>query len=120
MNACATALSAGVPLAIHSDSPVTPLHPLTTAWCAVNRLTESGRVLGEPERISVEAALRAITLGPAFTLRMDDEVGSIEVGKRADFAVLDADPLSTSPEALKDIGVIGTVLDGSPTVALAS
>jgi predicted amidohydrolase YtcJ len=115
MNACATALREGVPLAIHSDSPVTPLAPLTTAWCAANRLTETGRVLGPSERISAEEALRAITLGPAYTLHMDGEVGSIEVSKRADFAVLDQDPLAISPAAIKDIRVIGTVLDGVPT-----
>ena len=51
MDACATALANGVPLAIHSDAPITPLGPLFTAWCAVNRLTSSGRVLGESERI---------------------------------------------------------------------
>ena len=53
MNACATALAHGVPLAIHSDAPITPLGPLFTAWCAVHRLTASGRVLGEHERIGV-------------------------------------------------------------------
>ena len=49
MNACATALASGVPLAIHSDAPVTPLGPLFTAWCAVNRRTASGRTLGTSE-----------------------------------------------------------------------
>jgi predicted amidohydrolase YtcJ len=119
MNACGTALREGVPLAIHSDSPVTPLAPLTTAWCAVNRLTESGRLLGAYERIGVEDALRAITLGPAYTLHMDGEVGSIEVGKRADFAILDQDPLEVAPSALRDIRVIGTILDGVPTQPMA-
>ena len=57
MDACATALAEGVPLAIHSDAPITPLAPLFTAWCAVNRLTSSGRVLGEAERIGVDDAL---------------------------------------------------------------
>src|ERR1700761_3781617 len=63
MNACATALATSVPMAIHSDAPVTPLGPLFTAWCAVNRQTSSGRVLGTAERISVADALRTITLG---------------------------------------------------------
>ena len=112
MDACATALSAGVPLAIHSDAPITPLGPLFTAWCAVNRLTSSGRVLGAAERIPVADALRAITLGAAFTLRLDDRIGSIEVGKWADFCVLDDDPLAVAPEALKDVRIAGTVLGG--------
>ena len=112
MNACATALRTGVPLAIHSDAPVTPLGPLFTAWCAVNRRTASGRTLGEAERIGVADALRTITLGAAYTFHLDGEVGSIEAGKRADFAVLEDDPESVGGEALKDVGVWGTVQGG--------
>jgi predicted amidohydrolase YtcJ len=112
IDACASALAAGVPLAIHSDAPVTPLGPLFTAWCAVNRVTPKGRVLGSDERISVPQALHAITLGAAWTLKMEQEIGSIEAGKRADFCVLEDDPLSVDPMALKDIAVWGTVLGG--------
>lgn len=112
MNACRSALEAGVPLAIHSDEPVTPMAPLFTAWCAVNRTSAGGRVLGERERIDVAEALHAITLGPAYTLRLEHEVGSIEAGKRADFAVLEQDPLEARPEDLKDVAVWGTILGG--------
>lgn len=112
MNACRTALDSGVPMAIHSDAPVTPLGPLFTAWSAVNRLTASGRVQGEHERITVTEALRAVTLGAAYTLHMDAEIGSIETGKRADFAVLDADPTECDPLELKDVPVWGTVQGG--------
>ena len=112
LDACGSALAAGVPLAIHSDAPVTPLGPLFTAWCAVNRVTPSGRVLGANERITVAQALHAITLGPAWTLKIDHEIGSIECGKRADFCVLEDDPLSVDELALKDIRVWGTVLSG--------
>jgi len=112
MNACATALATGVPLAIHSDAPVTPLGPLFTAWCAVNRRTASGRLLGGHERISVADALRTITLGAAFTLKLDGELGSIEAGKQADFAVLEDDPLEIGAESLKDVRVWGTVQGG--------
>lgn len=112
LDACGSALAAGVALAIHSDAPVTPLGPLFTAWCAVNRVTASGQVLGENERISVPQALQAITLGAAWTLKLDSEVGSLEVGKRADLCVLDADPLAIDPMALKDVGIWGTMLSG--------
>jgi len=112
MNACATALANGVPLAIHSDAPVTPLGPLFTAWCAVNRLTASGRTLGEAEKIGVAQALRTITLGAAYTLKLDGEIGSIECGKRADFAVLEDDPMEIGPQKLKDVRIWGTVQDG--------
>ena len=112
LDACRSALDAGVALAIHSDAPVTPLAPLFTAWCAVNRVTPSGRVLGAAECLTVPEALQAITLGAAWTLKLDTELGSIEVGKRADFAVLEDDPLEVAPMALKDIAVWGTVIDG--------
>ncbi|HRO14274.1 MAG TPA: amidohydrolase [Paracoccus sp. (in: a-proteobacteria)] len=117
MNPCASALALGIPLAIHSDAPITPLAPLFTAWCAVNRLTDSGRVLGTSERIGLDAALHAITLGAAYTLKLDGEIGSIEVGKRADFAVLEDDPHETGDERLKEIRVWGTVFGGKPVPA---
>ena len=112
MNAAATAKRLGVHFSIHSDSPVTPIAPLFTAWCAVNRLTAGGRVLGTSERLSVADALHAITLGAAYTLRLDHEIGSIEMGKRADFAVLDENPYAVDPASLKDVRVSGTVLGG--------
>ena len=108
----ATADRLGVRYAMHSDAPVTPIGPLFTAWCAVERKTASGRVLGQEERLSVDQALRAITLGAAYTLKMDHLVGSIESGKFADFAILEEDPYSVPSDALKDIPVRGTVLGG--------
>lgn len=112
MNACRTALANDLPMAIHSDAPITPLGPLFTAWCAVNRITSSGRVQGEYERIEVSDALYAITLGAAHTLKLDGEIGSIEAGKHADFAVLEDDPTSVGGDKLKDIRVWGTVQGG--------
>ena len=117
LDACASALAAGVAMGIHSDVPVTPLDPLFTAWCAVNRLTPAGLVLGAHERISVAQALYAITMGAAVTLKMDHLVGSIDVGKFADFAVLDEDPYAVPAGALKDVGVCGTVVGGVPAGA---
>lgn len=112
MNACRTALDSGVPMAIHSDAPVTPLGPFFTAWSAVNRLTASGRTQGDHEKIEVAEALYAITLGAAYTLHMDNEIGSIEVGKKADFAILEDDPTEIGGENLKDVRVWGTVQGG--------
>lgn len=112
MNACRTALKNNLPMAIHSDAPITPLGPLFTAWCAVNRLTASGRTQGEYEKISVEDALHAITIGAAYTLKLDGEVGSIEAGKKADFAILEDDPTQIGGDRLKDVRVWGTVQGG--------
>lgn len=112
MDACATAKREGVPFTIHSDAPVTPLGHLHTMWCAVNRQTATGKSLGETEKISVHDALEAVTLGAAYQIKMDHDVGSLEPGKRADMAVLEADPYMVDPAELKDIVVWGTVLGG--------
>jgi len=112
MNPAGSALRLGIPFTFHSDAPITPLNPFFTAWCAAQRQTASGRVLGEEERVPVDAALRAITLGAAHTLKLDHLIGSIEPGKLADFAVLEDDPTAMAPERLKDVRVWGTVVGG--------
>lgn len=112
MEACATALSHGVPFSLHTDANVTPLGCLHSMWCAVNRVTPKGRVLGEAEKISAEDALRAVTLGSAYLLGLDEDMGSIQTGKWADFTILEESPLDVDPRAIKDIKVWGTVLAG--------
>ena len=114
MWACRTALESGVPLSFHTDSGVTPIGHLMTMWCAVNRMTPSGRVLGEYEKITPYEALHAATIGGAFQLHMDHEIGSIEAGKFADFAVLADSPLDVDPMTIRDIAVWGTVVGGIP------
>ncbi|NVK41505.1 MAG: amidohydrolase [Oceanospirillaceae bacterium] len=112
LNPSASVARHGIPLAIHSDAPVTPLGPLFTAYVACVRKTAGGQVLGEHERLNVPQALEAITLGAAYTLRLDHLIGSLEMGKFADFAVLDRDPLVCGPDALADIRVEATVVGG--------
>ena len=112
MNAVRSALDEGARVAIHSDAPVTPMGPLFTAWCAVMRQTMTGKTLGEGLKITVDEALRLITLGAAYTLKMDADIGSIEPGKYADFAILGQDPTAVAPDALKDVPVLGTVTGG--------
>ena len=114
MNACGTAERLGLQFSFHTDAPVTPPGHLHTMWCAVNRLTASGRVLGENERISVDSAFHAATIDAAYQLHLDHLVGSLEVGKFADMTVLEADPYEVDPGALRDIAVWGTVLGGVP------
>jgi predicted amidohydrolase YtcJ len=112
MDAAATALAAGVTISLHCDAPVTPIGPLATMHHAVNRRTATGALLGPDERITPAQALAAMTLGSAYLLKMDHEIGSIEAGKFADLAVLDADPLDVAPDALGGIGVLATMRGG--------
>lgn len=107
---CASAIREGVSFSIHSDAGVTPLGPLHTMWCAINRVTPSGRVLGAAEKISPAEALKAVTIDAAYQMHLDHEIGSLEAGKRADMTILDQDPLEVDPMAIRDIGVWGTVL----------
>ncbi len=107
----ASAARHGVRFTLHNDASVTPTRPLHLAHCAANRKTASGRVLGEEERISAMAALRAQTIDAAWQVFQERERGSIEPGKQADFAVLDGNPL-TCPEALADLSVLRTVRRG--------
>jgi len=78
-----------------------------------SRRLRAGRVLGEYEKITAYEALHAATIGGAFQLHMDHEIGSIEAGKLADFAVLDESPLDVDPMAIRDIAVWGTVVGGA-------
>jgi hypothetical protein len=114
MNAAHTALDEGIAISLHSDHPVTPVNPLFTMWCAVNRRTRSGHELGAAEKITPLQALTAVTLGSAYLIKRDEDLGSIEVGKYADLTILEDNPLSVDPMAIKDIAVVGTVVAGRP------
>jgi len=107
-----TLVDSGVPTAIHSDLPVSPADPLFLMWQAVNRFGQSGAVLGPDERVTPAQALRMVTIDAAYVLGMDDKIGSISIGKFADFTVLEQDPLGVPPEAIRDVPVWGTVVSG--------
>lgn len=102
----------GVPFALHSDCPMAPLSPLTLADTAVNRVTINGNANASAEKISLHAAMRAITIDAAWIMGWEDDIGSIRAGKKADFAVLEKDPYRVRPSRLKDIGIWGTVFEG--------
>ena len=101
-----------IPLSLHSDMPMAPGRPLFLVQCAVTRRTAEGHVAGPDERITLDTALRGITINAALHLGLEDEVGSIEVGKRANFTILEQSPLSTPIENLAEIPVWGTVEEG--------
>ena len=105
---------AGVPISFHSDFPMAPAEPLRLAWVAVNRIASDGRVWGEHQKLPLDLALRAITIEGARSLGLEDEIGSIRPGKRADFTVLEQDPYEIDPMELADIPIWGTVFAGRP------
>ncbi|GAA4064698.1 amidohydrolase [Agromyces indicus] len=107
--------AAGVPITISSDAPVADPIPLEAIQTAVTRVTRRGHQLGSDDlRISAEAALRAHTYEGAVSLGREDDLGSLEVGKYADFAVLADDPLAVDPERIAGISVLETWVGGEP------
>ncbi len=81
---------------------------------AVTRKTwkEPDYVLAPQEKISVKSAIRALTSEAAWQLFSDHEIGSLEPGKFADLVILDKDPRSVKPDAIKEIKVLETWMDG--------
>ncbi len=102
----------GVPIGLHSDFNMAPIDPLYLAWVASNRVTLEGNVKAPTERLSLDKALRAITIEAAQQIGLDDQVGSIAAGKKADFVVLDRDPRADGAAALNEVEVRGVVFEG--------
>ncbi|MFT4233096.1 MAG: amidohydrolase [Leucobacter sp.] len=107
-------LDAGVPLAFGSDMPVAASADWrrAAAVAVLRRSALTGETIGEAQRIGVLEALHAYTLGGARQDRAERWKGSLEVGKAADLCVVRRDPLATEPEALPELGIVGTVVDG--------
>lgn len=101
----------GLRFTIHNDAQVTPTRPLHLMWCAVNRRTAQGNRIGSGQAITAREALRAHTIDAAWQVFRGHERGSIEPGKRADFAVLSDNPLET-PETIHEIRVEQTIVKG--------
>ncbi|NDZ95104.1 amidohydrolase [Streptomyces sp. SID6673] len=107
-----SAIDKGLRPSNHSDYPVTPINPLLLLWSSVARRSTGGVVLGEGERVTPLEGLRALTINAAYEHRTMTDRGSIEVGKLADLAVLDANPLEVEVDAIKDIDVLRTYKRG--------
>jgi predicted amidohydrolase YtcJ len=113
---CLSALRAGLRISMHSDFNVTTIAPLRYISNAVTRSLyfDDGNVLNAAERLSVDQAIRAVTLDAAWQCHVDNLVGSLEVGKRADFVILSNDPAAVHPERIQHLQVRETWLDGVP------
>ncbi len=106
-------LDEGLHLSFHSDSPMAPARPMLLAWAAVNRIGLSGKpVLGPEEKVTAEEAFSAVTIDAAHAMRKENEIGSIDIGKKANFTVFEENPLKAEPKKLKDLTIWGTVFEG--------
>jgi predicted amidohydrolase YtcJ len=112
ISALKTAQSLGMAFTLHADTPVTPMEPMRIIWSAVTRKSSGGHVYGPDERIDVLSALKAITINAARQYFRDDSLGSISVGKLADFVILEENPLVVDADHLKDIQVSATLVGG--------
>lgn len=108
-----SALKRGINFTLHQDSPVKMPNQILALHNAVNRETQSGRVLGEDQRLTVMEALKALTINAAYQYFEENEKGSIEIGKVADFVILDKNPLEIKISEIKDINVIETIKYGN-------
>jgi predicted amidohydrolase YtcJ len=119
MNPMKSAMRAGVVTVGHSDAPIAAIgdpmfgaEPLFGIWCAVNRTTRAGKVIGPEERLTPLEGIRAFTINAAYASFEESIKGSIEPGKLADFAILDKDPCAVEPWAIRDIKVERTIIGG--------
>ena len=113
MSPMASALALGRHCSNHNDFSVTPIEPMRMMETAMTRRSRGGQVLGAGERVSAEAALRALTIEAAWQIREEDSKGSLAPGKRADLVILDRDPTAVAPEELTGIQVVATFKDGA-------
>jgi predicted amidohydrolase YtcJ len=102
----------GMMFGTHHDAPVAFPDSMRVLAATVTRRTRSGDILGPHQRVDVMTALKAMTIWPAWQHFEEDDKGTIEVGKRADFAILSADPTAVDPESLAGLKVLATVKDG--------
>lgn len=108
------AFDAGVPVSFHNDGSVSPPLPLLNIQAAVTRTTINGNVHGLEHAISIDEALCAETINAAKLIKRDHLVGSIEVGKLADFVELAADPSAVDPHKIySECTVLGTWMGGN-------
>ena len=110
----ASLIKRGMRFAYHSDSPVSPIHPLKYASEGAARLWQVSpqKVLNPSQKISINNALKAITIDAAYQLKMDDKIGSIQEGKYADFAIVNQNPMKTDAYKIRDIEVNETWVNG--------
>jgi len=113
MHAYRTATDMGIPVAGHSDSPISAADPLLRIQDMVTRTSSQGVVVGGNQKLSVDEAIKVWTLDGAYATFEENIKGSIAPGKLADFVVLQKDPRKVQPNTIKDILLEATYLGGN-------
>lgn len=108
----ASSIELGLKPTNHSDATVTPIDPIFTIWTAVNRVSRSGAIIGEAERVSPYQAIKAITANAAYEFFEEKSKGTLTKGKLADFVILDKNPLNVEPMEIKNIKIMETIKEG--------
>jgi len=104
-----------VPLAFGSDFPVEQVNPMLGLYAAVTRQDLNGQPPGgwlPDQRVSRIQALAGFTRGAAYASFMEDQVGALKPGMRADFVVLSGDLLTVQPRQIADLKALSTWVDG--------
>lgn len=102
----------GVRFTTHCDTPVVPQTPLLSIWAAVNRMSFGGVSIGPEQKVDALEAVKSYTIHAAYQNYEEHIKGSLEPGKYADLVILDENPLTCPPEAIKDIHVLETIVGG--------
>jgi len=105
----------GIPVAFSTDAPVEPANPWETIYAAVTRGMYEGVQLysyTQDQALPANIALHLYTHGSAYALGEEELLGSIDVGKLADFIIIDRDPLEVEPRDLKNVRVLETYVGG--------
>lgn len=96
----------------HHDAPVAFPDSMRVLDATVTRRSRSGDIIGPEHRVDVITAIKAMTIWPAWQHFEEDTKGSIEVGKFADFVILDKDPTQIDPDKLDQLKVLQTIKEG--------
>ena len=114
LDRCASVEKENMPFSLHSDFMVTNTLPLEMIEIAVTRRTwkEPDYQLAPQEAISVESAIKAVTIHAAWQLMSENEIGSLEVGKYADMVILEQDPRKVEPTKISEIKILETWMNG--------
>lgn len=108
-----SALDREVTVNFHTDTPVTMPYMFHSVWSAVNRMTRQGKILAPDECIDVWNALKAVTINAAYSYFEENEKGTLKAGKKADFIVIDRNPMAIDKMDIKNIQVLASIKEGT-------